>query len=324
MRGVTRLKRSIRNIKRLLNPVAAILIYHRIVDLQTDPFRIIVSPKNFASHLEYIREKYIPMSLSELANAMRAREVPHRAVVVTFDDGYGDNLYQALPLLEYYQVPGTIFVASHPVSIRQEFWWDDLERILLSQAYIPDVLRLTIEQTERIWPTANPKERQQAFEAIYAYLRSLPAALREKVLCDLAAWAGISRYGRPENLPMTIDELRQISRNKYIEIGAHTRTHPVLSTLKPDEQYAEIISGREELESILGKKIETFSYPFGNSFDFTDQSVKIVQAAGFQAAVTTIQGAVDINDNLYRLRRCEVNNWDISKFQKKLASFFYT
>lgn len=323
MRGVTRIKRILRNTRRLASPVAAILIYHRIIELPEDRHNLAVFPDNFASHLEYIQEKYSPMSLSDLAECLQIHDLPHRAVVITFDDGYADNFLKAWPLLEMYQVPATIFTVSGAVNSRREFWWDELERIFYFIENLPEQLSLCIQEQGLSWPLSNMKQRQAAFKDIHQRLRLLPVVEREKVLKDLANWAGTTQNGRSENLPMKYSELCQIAQSKFIEIGAHTKTHPVLSTQSPEDQYEEIVESRLELEKILDKQVRTFSYPYGNPEDFTQQTVEIVKSAGFSAAVTTIQGGVEPGDDRYQLKRCEVNNWNVDLFKRKLDSFFY-
>lgn len=78
---------------------AAILVYHRVAEPGCDPFSLAVSPRRFADHIEALRARHSIVPLRELAAAAAAGRVPHRAVSITFDDGYADNLYAARPLL---------------------------------------------------------------------------------------------------------------------------------------------------------------------------------------------------------------------------------
>lgn len=324
MRGTTRLKRTIRNIGRLAKPVAVILIYHRVIELPIDEYRLAVSPKNFAHHLKIIREKYTPISLSGLADGLiNGHPLPRRSVAITFDDGYADNYRFAWPLLEACPVPATIFVTSGQVNSPREFWWDDLERILLSAERLPELLCLRLQGGTRSWPTATADQRRTAFKEIHQLLRPLAGQERRRILEELADWAGCGQAGRAENLALKTDELARLSRSQWVEIGAHTQTHPVLSAQSAQVQFSEIVESRKELAALLGKPIRTFAYPFGHAEDFTPETVEIVKAAGFTAAVTTTPGAVTAGDDLFRLKRWEVNNWDADQFQRKLASFFY-
>ena len=103
-------------------------MYHRVTTLQNDPHLLAVSSKNFAAHLEVIRHYGFPISLSGLVTCLKDGRIPNRAVVITFDDGYTDNLYEAKPELERYESPATVFVTAGQIGSPLEFWWDELDR----------------------------------------------------------------------------------------------------------------------------------------------------------------------------------------------------
>ena len=101
-------------------PRCVILGYHRVADVASDPSSLCVSKRRFADHLDCLRRHYNPMSLQGLVEAVSAGEVPRRGVVVTFDDGYADNLHSARPLLEQYDVPATVFVITGQIGSKRE------------------------------------------------------------------------------------------------------------------------------------------------------------------------------------------------------------
>ena len=84
---------------------ALILLYHRIAELELDPWNLCVTPDHFAEQLEVLQKYANPISLKQLVSFHRAGNIPERTVVVTFDDGYADNLHYAKPILEKYQTP---------------------------------------------------------------------------------------------------------------------------------------------------------------------------------------------------------------------------
>src|SRR5206468_2122855 len=119
---------------------AIILTYHRIADPDSDPLLLSVSPSCFADHLNVIRKHYRAISLQDLVQRLTRRETLSGLVAVTFDDGYADNLQRAKPMLERYEVPATVFVASDAVGRVTEFPWDELERLLLQPGEVPQTL----------------------------------------------------------------------------------------------------------------------------------------------------------------------------------------
>src|SRR5271166_86082 len=128
-----------------------ILMYHRIVSSECDPWGLSVSPQHFAQHLETLRRFGQPMSLTQTVDALRRRDFSRPSLVVTFDDGYVDNLWNAAPLIERYETPATIFIAPSYIGSRREFWWDELERILLRPKRLPAELRLTTKGRTQVW-----------------------------------------------------------------------------------------------------------------------------------------------------------------------------
>lgn len=134
---VGRLKRILKRVRSALRCRVVILMYHRVFKTSSDPWGLCVSPKNFAEHLELLRRHYPVLTLHELVSSLRDARLPKRGVVLTFDDGYADNLWNAKPLLEKYEVPATFFVTSGCVDSSSEFWWDDLERAILEPSKLP-------------------------------------------------------------------------------------------------------------------------------------------------------------------------------------------
>jgi peptidoglycan/xylan/chitin deacetylase (PgdA/CDA1 family) len=294
-------------------------MYHRVFETASDPWELCVSPKHFAHHLELLRRYYPVLSLHQLLRALTAGHLPKRGVVLTFDDGYADNLWNAKPLLEKYDLPATFFVASGSVDSPREFWWDDLERVLLQPRKLPKSLKLRIQGRSHEWLTADSDERQHAYMAIHRILQPLSGSDLDPVLTDILAWAGADRTGRPDYRPLTRAELFQLGQSELMDIGAHTVTHSFLSVLSPADQSAEIAGSRKKLEDIIGRRVETFSYPYGN---FSAETIGIVAKAGFMAALTIKDNAVKVGANPLILGRFGVGNWDGDRFKHRLEEFF--
>src|SRR3954469_24009177 len=133
----SRVQRLTGRLRRYLSSNAVILMYHRVADLDADPWGLSVSPTHFEEHLRVLRSLGTVMSLTQLVDGLQQGRIPRRAVVVTFDDGYADNVEVALPLLEQHRVSSTVFLASGAIDRQREFWWDELERILLQPGRLP-------------------------------------------------------------------------------------------------------------------------------------------------------------------------------------------
>ena len=122
----------------------AILMYHRVCDAASDPWGLCVSRAHFNEHMEHLRRHCAVLSLRKLIALLVAGRLPKRAVVLTFDDGYADNLWNAKPILERFELPATFFVASGYVGQTCEFWWDELGRLLLQARTLPGTLNVRL------------------------------------------------------------------------------------------------------------------------------------------------------------------------------------
>src|ERR1051326_1024177 len=102
------LPRSLRAIA--MPPSTLVLAYHRVFPTSFDPHQICVSPENFRAQLRYLCDSLKVERLSTLTQSLKSGTVPRDAVVITFDDGYRDNLTYAKTILEEFRAPTTMFV----------------------------------------------------------------------------------------------------------------------------------------------------------------------------------------------------------------------
>jgi peptidoglycan/xylan/chitin deacetylase (PgdA/CDA1 family) len=305
---------------------AMILGYHSINDMAGGHEEVFVGPRHFAEQMEIISRRARPLSLLNLMQHLKKGSLPDRSIVITFDDGYADNLSQAVPVLEKYDIPATVFVCSGYLG--QEFWWDELERLVLC----PDVdlssigaLLSTIEIDGRqSYTRARSKKNAQTFDrtalhhALYQSLLWLDPGDREKVLGAIRQRPGDQSTGLAVRRALNQDELRQLAACRLIEIGAHTRNHPMLPCLPLQQQVDEIVSDKHELQLLLGTEILGFSYPNGQA---TTQLKNIVREAGFSYACTSLPDLVRPGCETYQLTRFWPRDVDGDTFMKSLRTW---
>lgn len=322
IRGLGRVKRILRHVKRQFKPAAVILMYHRVADVPIDPRGTAVSPENFAQHMEYVHRTCQPMRLLDLVEALQTRSLPRRAVAITFDDGHVSILQKACPLLASVQIPATAFIVTAPIDNPCDFWWDELDRVLLFPKNVPDYLDLFVGGQRHNWATGCPEKRLEAYHALRQLFRTVTDEEREGLLTYLCSWAGVERITPFDCRPMTSAELMHLAQDGLVDLGAHTVTHPVLAALPASDQRAEILDSRSSLEAITRQPVLAFAYPYGLAKHYTDETVNIVQAAGFRVACTARQGLVEPGNDLFQLHRCEIQNWDIATFKRHLEWLF--
>jgi peptidoglycan/xylan/chitin deacetylase (PgdA/CDA1 family) len=339
IRGIGRLRQAVRRLSNRFAPGVPILLYHRVAELPADPQLLAVTPQRFVEHLHALQRHARPMQLQQVVRALRDGNLPNRAVVITFDDGYADNLYQAKPLLERYDIPATVFVTTG-VGHNREFWWDELDRLLLQPGMLPEILHLSIQgrtytwelgeavhyseeayQRHRNWNVLeknDPSPRQHLYRSLCLLLRPLPERERRKVLDELLAWAGTESIARPTHRALSPDEVIHLAEGGLVEVGAHTVTHSVLSVLPLTEQWLEILESKVSLEEILGHSITSFAYPFGSLPDYTAETVAAVRKAGFACACSNFADLVRRGTDRFQLPRVLVRDWDGDEFLRHL------
>ena len=197
------------------------------------------------------------------------------AVAITFDDGYADNFFEALPILEELELPATFFIATGSIGREEEFWWHELEQIFLSQTTLPPRFTLQVERSERSLPTATNRERQELYQELVKLLKDADTDRRNQWLGQIRSWSGITTGGAGIHRSMTLKELRLLAQSPWATIGAHTVSHSRLTSLPIDVQREEISGSKKKLEAWLGKEIATFSYPFGRRSDYNRESREI-------------------------------------------------
>jgi peptidoglycan/xylan/chitin deacetylase (PgdA/CDA1 family) len=322
-------------------PRAAILGYHRVADLPSDPQLLAVTPENFEKHLQIIREHFPILSLEELYQCLQRGEIPPRAVAVTFDDGYADNLYNAKPLLERYEVPAAIFVTTGYLGRKREFWWDELEGLLLQPGTLPRELRLQINGKSFAWdldeaayyPEENwekhrhwnllqhdlPGRRHLLYKRLHRMLLRLAVSERDQILAELRDWRGGQQNGRYSHRIMSPDELTRVAAGGLVSIGSHSVNHPLLSSVARGEGIKEILESKTTLEQILERPVTGFSYPYGSWTAFTRQTVDILRESGYEWACAGFPGAVAKTTGRWQLPRFLVRNWDGEEFRERLT-----
>jgi peptidoglycan/xylan/chitin deacetylase (PgdA/CDA1 family) len=313
--GLKRLRLAARWVKSRFTNSALILGYHRITQTSRDPYSICVSPEHFAQQLETLRKRAAPISLREVVEGLECGELPPRAVALTFDDGYKDHLYEVKPLLEKYEVPATFFVTTGYFDT--DFWWNELEDIIISPAKLPPRLSISINGGTFGWnggsiehSMKNSSSRHNLLLSVHHRMLLLPQQERQRLLTELREWANTDS-SETRSKALTRDEVVQLGFGDLVDIGAHSVTHPFLNALSTASQEAEIQQSKASLETLLGRPISGFSYPNGAA---SEQTISIVQDAGFLFACASYNDVAGRGSNRFYLPRFWIGDWDGQTF----------
>jgi peptidoglycan/xylan/chitin deacetylase (PgdA/CDA1 family) len=294
-----------------------VLLYHRVAAPSHDVHDLCVTPEHFADQIAHLAQEERPVPLGEAGTRSLRRRV-----VVTFDDGYADNVLDAMPILQAYQVPATFFVTAGLVDSEPEQWSDELERVVLWGEPRSRHLEVHIDGRSVLLDMGSERARERSHWAIYHRLRPLRTGAIEDVLQQLRPQVDAPARDRASARFMTSDELARAASGEVITIGAHGLTHQLLASLSAEEQQDEIVTSRRRLQSLTGQSIDTFAYPFGGPDTFDDTTVRLVTDAGFRLACAGWSGLVRPRTDRFRLPRAVVKDWDLGTFADKLEGWF--
>lgn len=295
---------------------ALILGYHRISAGEDDCSQVRVSPENFSGHMKALREYAYPIGLPELVQSLSQNILPPKAVAVTFDDGYVDTLHIAKPILERFDIPATVFICTGYLG--REFWWDELERLVLATQADPRSLFLQTGSTQFRWNPSRethefgrPEVYRQFHEALYRFLLPLDIEDQNHAMEAIRRWSEVTSPANSSRRALNEAELLRLEEGGLIELGAHTSHHPALTALTLERQREEILSSKRVLEALLGKQIAGFSYPNGRAAVDTR---RLVESLGFAYACSSIPDVVRPGGDLYALSRFWQQDVDEKRF----------
>ncbi len=315
------LRPAVRRLRRLIprRPGPAILVYHRIAKETFDPWGMAVAPDHFAEQVEWLARNRTVLPLGEFASAHREGKLPPDAAAITFDDGYACTFTVAAPLLERQKLHATVFMPAASLERGGEFWWDELERLVLgcdASSMILDGRKVDLgarSDRDRHWrPYDAPRtRRQQAFHRLWSMIQ-------RKSGDEVAiAMTGLRRQGgetppRETHRIATVNEVK----SSALESGSHGLTHASLPSLSPTEQAREIREGKALLGELIGRTPTTFAFPFGH----TDRGARrTVEGAGFVCACGSRQQFVDSEADVFALPRLVVEDGDASGLKRMLS-----
>ncbi|MCY6381748.1 polysaccharide deacetylase family protein [Hoeflea prorocentri] len=299
--------------KPFLGGRGAILMLHRVTsepgtkfgfndNLAVDPEfldRLIADMK--ADGFEFV-------SIDEGIERMNYEADSDRFAVITLDDGFKDNLLEALPVFEKHQTPFVIYIAPGLTGGAVEPWWELVEASVA--ACTGHKLEMTTPDGVVSFDCSSDDARVQAFTEICTLL-SEEIAEQDQVAAvrSLAESAGFDYERFRRDLLMDWDDIRTIAANPLCTIGAHTVHHYNLKRLSEDEARWEMTQSADLLEEILGERPRHLAYPYGFRSAAGKREAKLAKEAGFLSALTTRHGVIHDQhvSHMHALPRISVN-----------------
>ena len=257
----------------------AVIFYGHRVTGDDEGYLDGLRPEWLDEQLAYLTRHYEVISLARLLRCYEERQpVPARSVVLTFDDGFRDNLLRGLPVLQRHGVTATVFVVTGCAASGELPW--------------PQRLGCLFQQTDRAGLTVRlgddgaspvelalgtPAERRRAYLRVKEFLTRQPRGVRDSWLARLSRELGVEA---PRDRMLSWDDLRALQAAGW-EIGAHTVSHPWLARIPPAEARQEMERSRADLRTHLGVERPSFCFPAGSH---TPALMAAAKNLGFRSA----------------------------------------
>ena len=295
----------------------SVFIFHRVLPKSDPLFPNEPDAQSFARTLGWIKSWFNVLPLDAAVDHLKRQDLPARAAVITFDDGYADNRTIALPILLQHGLTATFFIATGFLDGGR--MWNDtvIESVRLCKEISLDLTPLDLGTHD----IADISKKRNAIQTIIGKIKYLPVTERANLTERIAEIAGVIP---PDNLMMTSAQVVEM-RGAGMQIGAHTVSHPILASIGLEEARDEIAGSKTYLERLLDERTALFAYPNGKpGVDYRPEHAELVQELGFDAAVSTAWGAASRSSDLYQLPR--FTPWDNSRlrFGMRLLGNFQT
>lgn len=305
-------------------------MYHGVTPRIVDPLveAAHISAALFRKQIRHLRRHYRVVALAEVIERLEAGQpIPPDWAVLTFDDGYRNNLSCARQILrEEGDLPMSVFVVT-------EFMGTGGRTTLVTALALMAILhtrlaRIQVPRPGGEWAErslASRRARENCYWELLPVLKALPAPQQQLVAAEFFAQLADGELAEirsrfPSYDWLDWDEVRELHADG-VDIGGHTRTHCQLKPeLGDDRIRMEVFGCYERLQKELGASPAHFAYPNGQLEDICDPAVDAIQRAGFRCALTTVRGTARPGADPFRLARITSCVHSMARFRLANAS----
>jgi len=285
---------ALRMAHKLAAPAAVILTYHSIQDrpeqyANTIGCDCIHATSIFEWQMEFIARRFSAVNMDDIWRFLKGeKNLPPRAVAVTFDDGFKDNVRVAAPILNRFGIPGTFYVLIGSVDQSKAPWY-----CLLRHAFFTSRNSKWMDPfSGTIHDLTDSEAREGAFVNAVGVCAKSSAPAREELVQNVVRSLDREPFPNESDLMMNWDDARSLAKSGHV-VGSHTMTHPNVAHISAEDARNELNESKLKLEEELGEPVKHFSYPHpALNPQWNETTLKITEELGYATAVTTTSGAV--------------------------------
>ncbi|EFL90509.1 polysaccharide deacetylase family protein [Ahrensia sp. R2A130] len=293
------------------NELGIIVTLHHVAPPETKAFDpnalLTVTPDFLDAAIGLLKARgFDIVDLDEASRRIVEPKRGRRFAVLTFDDGYRDNLVHAKPVLNGHEVPYTIFIAPNLVDGSACIWWEAIDQVVASR----DNLMVQMDGRNELLDCSTTEAKYRSYDILLDWLtKRVDEADVQARICELCTLNKMDAAQLTRDQIMSWDELHEIEADPKCTLGAHTMNHAAVARLKPESALAEMVQSATVLEAHFGKRPRHFAYPYGYREAAAGRDFELAREAGFTTAVTTRPGLLypQHNDHMTALPRVSAN-----------------
>jgi peptidoglycan/xylan/chitin deacetylase (PgdA/CDA1 family) len=293
----------------------AILMFHGTPNPLCPSTWMPLRPQITTEHVDWclgiIRNYYNFISLDEAVGILKGEKPPvENGIAITLDDGYRNNIVDALPVFKKYGAPITIFLTVSSIDNRKPLWFDRLDYAL----QFTDVENHKFKIGRKHFKFSSGG-RERLASSYSRFRKLIKNQYTDEVEFYMKLEEVISRFEQaggkrldgifeddPWSALLSWDEIAKI-QGDGVSFGSHTMDHFRVSHLGENLLRYQFSNSKSKIEKVVGNACRHIAYPDGN---YSETAVKIAKECGFESGVTTIEGINRIGCGIMTLKRISV------------------
>jgi len=291
---------------------ALLVVYHSINKYREERIRVpnIVTPTTFEYQIQSFASTARIISLQEyLDHVKEGKPLQENSIVLTFDDGYKDNLTIAAPILQKYGIPATFFITTGYIGTGRMKWEDQLSCLIRRSK--KEVISIKLSTHEIFFKVGSEKEKLKVIDALVNILSHLSQTDKLHILNEIRIQSQVNCDDQAD-IMLSWEDVRELAGTPGFSIGSHAVTHRHLSQTQAHDIIFEVASSKEHLEKEISYPVTLFAYPYG---DYNHTAITALQQSGYSCAVTLEYGQNSITSDPFRLKRVQAPNQIGTRFQ---------
>lgn len=302
-----------------------IVMYHYTRDLKHSRYPGIkgLDVALFREQLEYLKTNFKIVMMEEvIAACFGEMNLPEKAMLLTFDDGYIDNYTFAFPILEEFGLQGSFFISGKTFTSHQLLNVNKIHYILAVAELRNLVMDLKSEMeyyrgreydypsVEELFQKYGVGNRFDGGETLFVK-RMLQTVLPEKLRNQISSklftkYVGVTEEQLAYELYMTEEQIRMMKRHGMF-IGVHGYDHYWLGNLAPEQMREDISLALDTLDEFIDRRCWVMNYPYGN---YSQEVVRYIKSQGACVGLTIEARTAQIGkDDALLLPRFDCNDF---------------